>query len=45
VASAKKAGLRCVAVAHSCGHDELARAGADAVAADLAALTDLLLEG
>jgi beta-phosphoglucomutase len=45
VLSAKKAGLRCVAVAHSCGHDELARAGADAVIGDLVSLTDALLEG
>ncbi|HEY3819621.1 MAG TPA: HAD family phosphatase [Polyangiaceae bacterium] len=45
VASAKKAGLRCVAVAHSCGHDELARAGADAVTADLASLSDGIFEG
>jgi beta-phosphoglucomutase-like phosphatase (HAD superfamily) len=45
VTSAKKAGLRCVAVTHSCGEDELSRAGADAVVADLLALTDTLLEG
>jgi beta-phosphoglucomutase-like phosphatase (HAD superfamily) len=45
VVSAKKAALRCVAVAHSCGHDELSRAGADAVTADLVSLTDALLEG
>jgi beta-phosphoglucomutase len=44
VTSAKKAGLRCVAVAHSCGPDELARAGADAVVADLASVSDALLE-
>jgi beta-phosphoglucomutase len=45
VVSAKKADLRCVAVTHSCASDELTRAGADAVAADLASLTDALLEG
>jgi HAD superfamily hydrolase (TIGR01509 family) len=45
VVSAKKAGLRCVAVAHSCGEAELSRAGADAVVAELASLTDALLEG
>jgi beta-phosphoglucomutase len=44
VISAKKAGLRCVAVAHTCGHDELSRAGADAVTGDLLSLTDALLE-
>jgi beta-phosphoglucomutase-like phosphatase (HAD superfamily) len=45
VRSAKGAGLRCVAVAHSYAHDDLQRAGADAIAADLAALTDALLDG
>jgi HAD superfamily hydrolase (TIGR01509 family) len=45
VASAKKAGLRCVAVAHSCPPEELTRAGADAVTGDLVSLTDALLEG
>jgi HAD superfamily hydrolase (TIGR01509 family) len=45
VVSAKKAGLRCVAVAHSCPEGELSAAGADAVAPDLASLTDALLEG
>jgi beta-phosphoglucomutase-like phosphatase (HAD superfamily) len=45
VSSAKRAGLRCVAVSHSCGREELSRAGADAVASDLASLTDPLLEG
>jgi beta-phosphoglucomutase-like phosphatase (HAD superfamily) len=44
VTSAKRAGLRCVAVSHSCVAEELARAGADAVVADLASLTDALLE-
>src|SRR6185312_15978626 len=38
VTAAKRAGLRCVGVAHSAGPDDLRRAGADAVAADLAAL-------
>jgi beta-phosphoglucomutase-like phosphatase (HAD superfamily) len=45
VRAAKKAGLRCVAVAHSRGEDELRRAGADAVAKELGALTDALLDG
>jgi beta-phosphoglucomutase len=45
VRSAKGAGLRCVAVAHSCARGELERAGADATAADLAAVTDALLDG
>jgi HAD superfamily hydrolase (TIGR01509 family) len=45
VASAKGAGLRCVAVAHSYSQADLARAGADATVADLAALTDALLDG
>jgi HAD superfamily hydrolase (TIGR01509 family) len=45
VTSAKRAGLRCVAVAHSYARDELLRAGADAVAADLASLDDALLDG
>jgi len=44
VSSAKGAGLRCVAVAHSCGAAELLRAGADAAAPDLASLTDALLD-
>jgi beta-phosphoglucomutase len=45
IASAKGAGLRCIGVAHSYRADELAAAGADAVVADLAALTDAILEG
>jgi beta-phosphoglucomutase-like phosphatase (HAD superfamily) len=45
VVSAKGAGLRCVAVAHSCVPDDLVRAGADAVAQDLSALTDDVLDG
>jgi HAD superfamily hydrolase (TIGR01509 family) len=45
VRSAKAAGLRCVAVAHSYAQDELRAAGADAIAPDLAALTDALLDG
>jgi beta-phosphoglucomutase len=45
VVSAKKAGLRCVAVSHSCAREELLRAGADAVVPDLASMTDALLEG
>jgi beta-phosphoglucomutase-like phosphatase (HAD superfamily) len=44
VVSAKRAGIRCVAVQHSYGREELASAGADAVVADLASLTDALLE-
>jgi HAD superfamily hydrolase (TIGR01509 family) len=44
VVSAKRAGLRCVAVAHSYTRDELARAGADAVVDTLEALTDALLD-
>ena len=45
VTSAKRAGLRCIAVAHSYAREELLRAGADAVAADLASLDDALLDG
>jgi beta-phosphoglucomutase-like phosphatase (HAD superfamily) len=45
VRSAKKAGLRCVAVTHSRSADELRKAGADAVVDNLAALTDALLDG
>jgi beta-phosphoglucomutase len=45
VRSAKGAGLRCVAVTHSCSRDELERAGADATAGDLPAVTDALLDG
>jgi beta-phosphoglucomutase len=44
VTAAKGAGLRCVAVSHSYSRDDLLRAGADAVVADLAALTDGVLE-
>jgi beta-phosphoglucomutase-like phosphatase (HAD superfamily) len=45
VTSAKRAGLRCVAVAHSYSGADLQRAGADAIAADLAGLTDAILDG
>ncbi len=45
VRSAKGAGVRCVAVAHSYSASELTGAGADAVAPNLAALTDALVEG
>jgi HAD superfamily hydrolase (TIGR01509 family) len=45
VVAAKRAGLRCLAVAHSCPRDELIRVGADAVVGDLPSLTDALLEG
>jgi HAD superfamily hydrolase (TIGR01509 family) len=44
VTAAKRAGLRCVAVSHSYSRDELLLAGADAVVANLAALTDGVLE-
>jgi len=44
VTAAKRAGLRCIAVTHSCSPDELLRAGADAAVADLASVTDALLE-
>jgi sugar-phosphatase len=44
VTAAKRAGLRCVGVAQSCAPGDLQRAGADAVVADLAALTDAILE-
>ena len=45
VLAAKRAGLRCVAVAHSVPRDDLLRAGADAAVGDLLALTDALLDG
>ena len=45
IASAKGAGLRCLAVAHSYPVDELAGAGADDVVSHLAQLTDELLDG
>jgi beta-phosphoglucomutase len=45
VTAARRAGLRCVAVSHSYSRDELLAAGADAVVADLAGLTDSVLEG
>jgi beta-phosphoglucomutase-like phosphatase (HAD superfamily) len=45
VASAKGAGLRCVAVAHSYPGAALLAAGADLVVPDLASLTDAVLEG
>ncbi len=45
VTAARRAGLRCIAVSHSYSRDELLRAGADVVVADLAALTDAVLEG
>jgi beta-phosphoglucomutase-like phosphatase (HAD superfamily) len=44
VASASHAGVRCVAVTHSCSREDLVRAGAAAVVPDLASLTDALLE-
>lgn len=45
VLSAKRAGLRCVAVTHSCAAERLLEAGADGAVADLSALTDDLLDG
>jgi beta-phosphoglucomutase len=45
VTAAKRAGLRCVAVSHSYSRDDLLAAGADAVVANLAGLTDAVLEG
>lgn len=44
IASAKAAGLRCIAVAHTYALEELAASGADAVAADLASLSDAWIE-
>jgi beta-phosphoglucomutase-like phosphatase (HAD superfamily) len=44
VRSAKGAGLRCIALTHTCAPAELLGAGADAVATDLPSLTDALLE-
>jgi beta-phosphoglucomutase len=44
VQAAKRAGLRCVAVAHSCPREELLRVGADAAVDDLSSLTDTLLD-
>jgi HAD superfamily hydrolase (TIGR01509 family) len=45
VAAAKHAELRCVAVAHSYPAERLRAAGADAVAAKLADLTDAMIDG
>jgi beta-phosphoglucomutase len=45
VQAAKRAELRCVAVSHSYSRDDLLLAGADAVVANLADLTDGVLEG
>lgn len=42
VEAAKRAGLRCVAVLHTYGEAELLRAGADAIARDLASASDEL---
>jgi len=44
VTAAKRAGLRCIGVSHSYSRDDLLLAGADAVVANLAALTDGVLE-
>lgn len=44
VRAAKRAGLRCVAVTHSCAKKELESAGADAIVDHLDAVTDALLE-
>ncbi len=45
IEAAKKAGLRCAAVAHSFPEARLRAAGADVVASRLDDLTDLLLDG
>ena len=45
IASAKAAGIRCAAVAHSYPADKLAAAGADVVVARLAELDDARLDG
>jgi beta-phosphoglucomutase-like phosphatase (HAD superfamily) len=45
IQSAKSAGLRCVAVAHTYEAAALAAAGADDVAPDLSSLSDSLIEG
>jgi beta-phosphoglucomutase len=45
IEAAKRAGLRCIAVAHSYSERELSAAGADAVFASLAAITDHVLDG
>ena len=45
VEAAKKAGLRCAAVAHAYDAASLAAAGADVVAATIADLTDAMLDG
>jgi beta-phosphoglucomutase len=45
VTAAKRAGLRCIAVTHSSPAPALVAAGADAAVADLASITDALLEG
>ncbi len=45
VAAAKHAKLRCAAVAHSYPADRLTAAGADAVAARIAELTDAMIDG
>jgi beta-phosphoglucomutase len=44
VSAAKSAGLRCIAVTHTCPAESLLRAGADAAVPDLASITDDLLE-
>jgi beta-phosphoglucomutase len=45
VTAARRANLRCVGVSHSYARDELLLAGADVVVANLAALTDEVLDG
>lgn len=45
VTAAKHAKLRCAAVAHSYAADRLAAAGADAVAATIAELSDAMIDG
>jgi beta-phosphoglucomutase len=44
IQAAKRAGLRCAAVSHSYPREDLLAAGADVAVADLAALTDVVLE-
>ncbi len=45
VLAAKRAGIRCAAVAHTYAGAELAAAGADAIAPAIAALTDAMIDG
>ena len=45
IQAAKAAGLRCIAVAHSYGAEDLLAAGADGVARSVAEVTDELFDG